>query len=81
MEVDMDDKQMEQAQKTVHDLVDSIENVMEGKQIGCIIPALIFLLASLHDEDVLPKETYINEINKSLRKYLDNDEGEAAWLH
>ena len=79
----MDDKQMEQAQKTVHELVDSIENVMEGKQIGCIIPALIFLLAQLHDEDVIPKETYISEIVKSLNKYLYNEsgKGEAAWLH
>lgn len=77
----MDAKEMEKAQKSVHELVDKIEDVMEGKQIGCIIPALIYLLANLHDEDVLPKETYISEITKSLRRYLDNEEGEAAWLH
>ena len=79
----MDKQDMENAQKMVHELVSSFEDVMEGKQIGCIIPALIFLLAELHDEDVIPKETYITEIVKSLSKYLDNEsgEGEAAWLH
>lgn len=79
----MDKKDIESAQKMVHELVSSFEDVMEGKQIGCIIPALIFLLAELHDEDVIPKETYITEIVKSLSKYLDNEsgEGEAAWLH
>lgn len=79
----MNAKEMEDVQKTVHELVDSFEDVMEGKQIGCIIPALIFLLAELYDEEVLPKETYISEIVKSLNRYLNaTDEGEeAAWLH
>lgn len=79
----MDKKDIESAQKMVHELVSNFEDVMEGKQIACIIPALIFLLAELHDEDVIPKETYISEIAKSLSKYLDNEsgEGEAAWLH
>ena len=79
----MDKQDMENAQNMVHELVSSFEDVMEGKQIGCIIPALIFLLAELYDEDVIPKETYISEIVKSLNKYLYNEsgKGEAAWLH
>jgi len=79
----MDKQDMENAQNMVHELVSNFEDVMEGKQIGCIIPALIFLLAQLHDEDVIPKETYISEIVKSLNKYLYNEsgKGEAAWLH
>ena len=79
----MDKKDIESAQKMVHELVSNFEDVMEGKQIGCIIPALIFLLAELHDEDVIPKETYISEIAKSLNRYLNatNEGGEAAWLH
>ena len=79
----MDKQDIEDAQNMVHELVSNFEDVMEGKQIGCIIPALIFLLAQLHDEDVIPKETYISEIVKSLNKYLYNEsgKGEAAWLH
>lgn len=79
----MDKQDIEDAQNMVHELVSNFEDVMEGKQIGCIIPALIFLLAELYDEDVIPKETYISEIVKSLNKYLYNEsgKGEAAWLH
>jgi hypothetical protein len=79
----MDKKDIESAQKMVHELVSNFEDVMEGKQIACIIPALIFLLAELYDEKVLPKETYISEIAKSLNRYLNatNEGEEAAWLH
>ena len=79
----MDAKEMERVQKSVHDLVDKIEDVMDGNQIGCIIPALIFLLAQLYDKEVMPKETYVKEITNSLNRYLsfDEEEGEASWLH
>lgn len=79
----MDAKEIEQARKSIDEIIDGIEDVMDGKNIGCIISAFILLLAELYDEEVMPKELYIKSIAASLEKYLsdDSNEGETLWLH
>jgi hypothetical protein len=82
MEVDMD-KEMKASVSEVHGLVDNIEEVIDGRNIGIIISSLLLLLAELYDEEVIPLDTYLAEINKTIRGLVqkrDEFNGETQWL-
>jgi hypothetical protein len=82
MEVDMD-KEMKASVSEVHGLVDNIEEVIDGRNIGIIISSLLLLLAELYDEEVMPLDTYLAEINRTIRGLVqkrDEFNGETQWL-
>lgn len=77
------DKQMKESVDEVHGLVDNIETVIDGRNIGVIISSLLLLLAELHNEEVMPLDKYLEEINKTIRgliKERNELEGGTQWL-
>ena len=77
------DKEMKASVSEVHGLVDNIEEVIDGRNIGIIISSLLLLLAELYDEEVIPLDTYLAEINKTIRGLVqkrDEFNGETQWL-
>jgi hypothetical protein len=77
------DKEMKESVSEVHGLVDNIEEVIDGRNIGIIISSLLLLLAELHDEEVMPLDTYIAEINRTIRGLVgkrDELNGGTQWL-
>lgn len=67
----------------VHGLVDNIEEVIEGRNIGIIISSLMLLLAELHNEEVMPLDNYIAEISRIIRELVrerNELKGETQWL-
>lgn len=77
------DKQMKESVDEVHGLVDNIETVIDGRNIGVIISSLLLLLSELHNEEVMPLDKYLEEINKTIRgliKERNELEGGTQWL-
>ena len=77
------DKQMKESVDEVHGLVDNIETIIDGRNIGVIISSLLLLLAELHNEETMSLDTYLEEINKTIRgliKERSEIEGGTAWL-
>lgn len=77
------DKQMKQSMDEVHGLVDNIETVIDGRNIGVIISSLLCLLAEIHNEEIMSLDTYLEEINKTIRGLVERRneiEGGTAWL-
>lgn len=77
------DKQMKESVDEVHGLVDNIETIIDGRNIGVIISSLLLLLAELHNEETMSLDKYLEEINKTIRgliKERNELEGGTAWL-
>jgi hypothetical protein len=77
------DNVMKKSVSDVQGLVDNIEEVIDGRNIGIIISSLLLLLAELHDEEVMPLDTYIAEINRTIRGLVgkrDELNGGTQWL-
>lgn len=77
------DKQMKQSMDEVHGLVDNIETVINGENIGVIISSLLLLLAEIHNDEVMSLDTYLEEINKTIRGLVAKRkelEGGVQWL-
>lgn len=77
------DKQMKQAMDEVHGLVDNIETLIDGENIGVIISSLLLLLAEMYNDEVMPLDTYLEEINKTIRGLVAKRkelEGGTQWL-
>lgn len=80
----MTDQELEEARDAAEQICNSMNEVLDGYQIGHIIPAVIYILASMHDSNVMPKETFISEVIKGLSSHIDSFEedkrGELQWL-
>lgn len=77
------DKQMEESMDQVHGLVDNIETIIDGQNIGVIISSLLCLLAEMYNDEVMPLDTYLKEINKTIRGLVERRnemKGEMQWL-
>lgn len=77
------DKQMKQSIDEVHGLVDNIETLIDGENIGVIISSLLLLLAEMYNDEVMPLDTYLEEINKTIRGLVakrNELEGGTQWL-
>ena len=77
------DRQMKQAMDDVHGLVDNIEDIIDGQNIGVIISSLLCLLAEMYNEEVMPLDKYLEEINKTIRGLVERRsemEGGTQWL-
>lgn len=77
------DKQMKQSMDEVHGLVDNIETLIDGENIGVIISSLLLLLAEMYNDEVMPLDTYLEEINKTIRGLVakrNELEGGTQWL-
>lgn len=77
------DKQMKQSMDEVHGLVDNIETLIDGENIGVIISSLLLLLAEMYNDEVMPLDTYLEEINKTIRGLVakrNQLEGGTQWL-
>lgn len=80
----MTDQELEEARDAAEEICATLNTVLDGHVIGHIIPALIFALASMHDEDVMPKEEFVAEIAKGLMVHINefeqDDKGGLQWL-
>jgi hypothetical protein len=80
----MTDHELEEARDAAEQICKTMNEVLDGHQIGHIIPALIFALASMHDNEVMPKEDFVAEIAKGLMIHINEFEqdkkGELQWL-
>jgi len=80
----MTDQELEEARDAAEQICSTMNDVLHGHQVGHIIPALIYVLASMHDKRVMPKETFIAEIAKGLATHIaefEEDEREGMqWL-
>lgn len=77
------DKEMKQSMDEVHGLVDNIETIIDGQNIGVIISSLLCLLAEMHNEEVMSLDKYLEEINKTIRGLVERRseiEGGTQWL-
>lgn len=77
------DKEMKQSMDEVHGLVDNIETIIDGQNIGVIISSLLCLLAEMHNEEVMSLDRYLEEINKTIRGLVERRnelEGGTQWL-
>lgn len=77
------DKQMKQSMDEVHGLVDNIETIIDGCNIGVIISSLLLLLAEMHNEETMSLDKYLEEINKTIRGLVERRnelEGGTQWL-
>ena len=77
------DKQMKQSMDEVQGLVDNIETIIDGCNIGVIISSLLLLLAEMHNEETMSLDKYLEEINKTIRGLVERRnelEGGTQWL-
>jgi len=72
----------EQLQERARELIDRVEDVIDGEQIGVIISSLLFLLAEMYDEEIMPLDKFIYEMGESVRNFVSkrNQQGEIQWL-
>jgi hypothetical protein len=80
----MTEQELEEARNAAEEICGTLNDVLHGHQIGHIIPALIFALASMHDNEVMPKEEFVAEIAKGLMVHINefeqDDKGGLQWL-
>lgn len=77
------DKEMKRSMDEVHGLVDNIETIIDGQNIGVIISSLLCLLAEMHNEEVMSLDRYLEEINKTIRGLVERRNelgGGTQWL-
>jgi len=56
--------------KIVHDLVDKIGNVIDGANMGHVIPALIYLLATSQSNEVMSEEQFVKSVTEDLSNWF-----------
>ena len=80
----MTDQELEEARDAAEEICGTMNDILHGHQIAHIIPAMIFMLASMYDKQVMPKETFIAEIAKGLATHIagfeEDDRGDLQWL-
>lgn len=77
------DEQIRERIEETYQLIDKVEDVLDGENIGVIISTLLFWLAEMYDEEVMPLDTFIEEANKTLRGFISKrgmQRGDAQWL-
>ena len=77
------DEHIRERIEETYQLIDKVEDVLDGENIGVIISTLLFWLAEMYDEEVMPLESFIEEANKTLRGFISKrgtEKGEAQWL-
>lgn len=77
------DEQFQERVQETRVLIDEIEDVIDGENIGVIISSLLYLLAEMYDGEVMTLDKFIEEVNKSLRGFIsrrDAHQGETQWL-
>jgi len=79
---EISEEQLQERMMETRELIDRVEDVIDGEQIGVIISGLLFLLAEMYDEEVMPLDRFIDEIGKSVRGLVTkrNQQGEIQWL-
>jgi len=79
---EISEEQLQERIMETRELIDKVEDVIDGEQIGVIISGLLFLLAEMYDEEVMPLDRFIDEIGKSVRGLVNkrNQQGEIPWL-
>lgn len=79
----MDKQKMKDAMMEVEDLIEEIEGVIDGENIGVIIPSLLFWLSQMHNEEIMSLDAYIEETGKTIRSMVNRRnemKGEMQWL-
>lgn len=77
------DEQIRERIEETYQLIDKVEDVLDGENIGVIISTLLFWLAEMYDEEVMPLDSFIEEANKTLRGFISKrgaKQGEIRWL-
>lgn len=77
------DEQIRERIEETYQLIDKVEDVLDGENIGVIISTLLFWLAEMYDEEVMTLDTFIEEANKTLRGFISKrgmQRGDAQWL-
>ena len=79
---EISEEKLQERMMETRELIDRVENVIDGEQIGVIISSLLFLIAEMYDEEVMPLDRFIDEIGKSVRGLVNkrNQQGEIQWL-
>ena len=80
----MTEQQLEEARDAAEEICATLNEVLDGHVVGHIIPALIFALASMHDNEVMPKEEFVADVAKGLMIHINefeqDDKGGLQWL-
>jgi hypothetical protein len=80
----MTEQELEEARNAAEEICGTLNEVLHGHQIGHIIPAMIFALASMHKSEVMPKEQFVAEIAKGLlihiNEFEEDDKEGMQWL-
>jgi len=79
---EISEEQLQERMMETRELIDRVEDVIDGEQIGVIISGLLFLLAEMYDEEIMPLDRFIDEIGKSVRNFVTkrDQQGEIQWL-
>ncbi len=82
--IEVSKQELDEAKEAAEQICENINEVIEGHKIGHIIPALIYMLAMMHDKEVMSKERFVKEVSGSVARYIDEFEqeskGEIQWL-
>ena len=81
--MDAHDERIRERIEETYELIDKVEDVLDGENIGVIISTLLFWLAEMYDEEVMTLDTFIEEANKTLRGFISKrgmQRGDAQWL-
>jgi hypothetical protein len=71
--------------KVVHDLIDKIGNVIDGANMGHVIPALIYLLATSQSNEIMSEEHFVKSVAEDLFNWFvtfkkAESTGGSEWL-
>jgi hypothetical protein len=77
----MEDKDSE----IVHSLIDKVGDVIDGGNMGHVIPALIYILATAQDDDIMSEEQFVKSVAEDLFNWFKTfkagtQEGNVEWL-
>jgi hypothetical protein len=69
----------------IHTLIDKMGNVVDGVNMGHVIPALIYMLASSQSDDVMTEEHFVKNVTEDLFNWFrvfkaNGEKGEIEWL-